>query len=813
MKWILRILLILLAILIPLFVFLYLKADSSAPRYKGNIELKGLTGEVNVFYDEYGIPHIEAQNKADLYRAFGYVHAQDRLFQMELLRRAGSGRLSEIIGEKMIGVDRIFHTIGLPGYARESAMLFENLKGQPIHDDVTAYLDGINQFIASGNTPPECSIIGFEPQPFTIEDMFCITGAMSFSFSQAQKTEPVISYIQEKYDSTYLGDIGLWHGKNETFIPNRNRYPQSNPEVLSALGNEFDRVLSALPFSPLEGSNAWVVSGSKTSSGKVIFCNDTHIGYLIPQTWYEAYLHSPEFELYGHFMAAVPFALVGRNSELSWGLTMLLNDDMDFFYERTEGDSVFYQGKKVALHYRDAEIKVKGQENVQLHIPVTPHGPIVNNTFEGMTEKGPPIAIQWTYTSLPNHTVEAFYAMNNATQLSNFEAALPMIHAPGLSVNYGDARGNVAWWACARLVNRPENTNSWTILDGSTGHNDWEGYHDFRLNPRQLNPESGFIYSANDWPGAMLVPRDSLSSRMDTLWYPGYYKPQNRGDRITKVLSEKGSWNMENMQSLMTDTKSHADAMLMLKFKHILNDAVNFNRDEPYAGYAELWPWDGQYQKEDYKPTFFNKMLYHYLHMAMADELGEDMFRLFLTTHQVQRTQNILIESETSAWWDNVNTPDKKETREDIIKAAFLQSIHELQQQFGNNPKIWNWRKACQLELKHPLGEVALLRPIFNVGPMPVDGGNETVMQSGFVLNGKGEYMVHFGSQMRIIVDFAHPDSALNVTPCGQSGHLMSKHYSDQSDLYVEKKFRIQRMSTKRSGKEDHLRLIPPKSS
>lgn len=804
MKWIIKILIVLLALILGVIIFVYFKANASAPEYDGDLEIKNISAEVSVSFDEYGIPHIQAKNKKDLYTAFGFIHAQDRLFQMELLRRAGGGRLAEIIGEPMIKVDKIFHTIGLPDYARESANNFEKLKGQAIYDDAMAYLDGINQFIALNKFPPEYSLIGFEPKPFTLEDMFCITGAMSFSFSQAQKTEPVISAIYEKYGSKHLADMGLWHGKAESFIPNMNKPAD---KVHAALGKGFDDVFSALPFSPLEGSNAWVLSGEKTESGKVMFCNDTHIGYLIPQTWYEAYLTCPDFELYGHFMAAVPFALVGRSSQLSWGLTMLLNDDMDFYYEKIEGEKVLYKGERVPLQYREATIKVKDQADIYLKIPITPHGPIVNGAFDAMTEEMQPISMQWTYTIVPNKTVEAFYGMNNSKTIEEFEQHLPKIHAPGLSVNYGDASGNIAWWACAQLVKRPKDVNSWTILDGASGENDWLGYYHFTENPHQINPSQHFIYSANDWPGVMIV-KDTLQQTLDSIWYPGYYKPQYRGDRITKVLSNTARWSMEDMKTLMTDITSDADADLLWTFKAILREKTQLN-DEAFTKYYDLWEWNGEYKRDAYHPTFFNKMLYHYLHETMVDELGEDMFQLLLSTHQIQRTQAILINNKESAWWDNVNTKDSVETREQIIRKAFEKSISELTDQFGANPKIWTWRKACTLELKHPLGEVAALRPIFNVGPHPVDGGNETVMQSGFLLNPTGEYKVYFGSQMRIIVDFERPDSALNITPCGQSGHIMSKHYSDQNETYINKTFRIQTMGKKSFETKDVLILRP----
>jgi penicillin amidase len=807
MKWIMRIIIGLLALLLVGVGFLYFKGKGTAPQYEGVIENTPVHENVNVYFDSTGVPHIQATNKEDLYFAFGYVHAQDRLFQMELLRRAGSGRLAEVIGAPMVKVDRIFHTLGMPEYAKASAA---RLRAQPESDtykEVDAYLRGINFFIDYGKkTPPEYSVIGIPMTHFTIEDMYCITGAMSFSFSQAQKTEPIVDFISKKYGDSYLQDIALWHDENETLIPNYdNRSPKDTSDVMGLIGQALSDIEALLPYSPLEGSNAWVVGPEKTKSGKVLFCNDTHIGYLAPQTWYEAYLSCPEFELYGHFMAAVPFALVGRNSDLSWGLTMLLNDDMDFYQEKIVGDQVMYKGEMVPLTYRDVTIAVKDSSSVQLHIPVTPHGPVVNGAFEQMSADAPPVSICWTYTQVENQTVEAFRAMNNAHTMTDFEKQLSKIHAPGLSINYGDSVGNIAWWACAKLVKRPEHVNSWTMLDGASGADDWQGYYDFSENPRNINPVSGYIYSANDWPEFNTSNGTSSDSSYKYHWYPGYYKPQYRADRINELLSSSNNWDLESMKSVMTDITNPTDGDIMELFYHIVRDSINLREDDLYSQYDQLFQWTGEYDREMQSPTFYTKFLYHYLHKACGDELGEERFKLFLTTHQVQRAMDVLIRKKKSPWWDDVNTRDVKESRQDIIVSAYKQTIEELREQFGDNPKIWQWKKACRLEVKHPLGEVAMFRPIFNLGPEPVDGSNETIMQSGFYLNGEGEYKVFFGSQMRIMVDFAHCDSALNITPCGNSGHLFSKYYNDQYDRYCAKEFRIQRMKIDPATSEHYL--------
>ncbi|MFM9986323.1 MAG: penicillin acylase family protein [Flavobacteriales bacterium] len=829
MKWIKRILLTLLLLVILGVAWAYFWLNGSKPENTGQFQLKGLQTKVDVHYDDFGIPHIYAENNHDLYMAFGYVHAKDRLFQMEMLRRAGGGRLAEIIGHPLLKVDKMFRTLGLTEYARESAAYMETQKGTPMYEDMQAYLEGLNFYLANGETPPEFSIIGIEKKPFTIEDLYLITGAMSFSFSQAQKTEPVVDYMSRNYDQSYLQDLGLWHDSLESYIPSTNKlkdtgpvrkipkeYKPSEPVIdgISArvsdpameMAEVMNEMEDLLPFAPLEGSNSWVVSPKKTVSNNVLFCNDTHIGYLLPQTWYEAHLVSPKMELYGHFMAGVPFALVGRNRELSWGLTMLLNDDMDFYYEEVDPNNrnqYKHKGEWKTAQEIEHVIKIKDQADTTIKVRHTIHGPVVNDIFDECDEMNA-MSMFWTYTHLPNRTMDAFYGLNNAHDLETFRKNLPLIHAPGLNMNYGDKEGNVAWWACASLIKRREGVNSWTVLEGVSGNDDPLGYYAFEENPRAINPESGFIYSANDWPQAM----EDSTGASGLLWYPGYYKPQYRADRIRKLLEEHNDWDLTSMQAVMTDSKNEADSSLMRWFADELDSVKAIHDSVFFDQYNYLFDWNGDYDPSLAQPSLFNSMLYNYLHLALADEMGEDRFKLFLQTHQVQRTQNLLFGHKDSKWWDDIRT-EKKETRRDIVYRAYCHALDQLREEYGNNPKVWVWRKTCQLELKHPLGEVAVFKPFFNVGPRSVYGGNETILQSGFKLDSTGHFKVFFGSQMRIMVDFANVDSSLNITPAGQSGHLMNDHYKDQFELYCDKKFRPAFMGKERIAKFEKMELVP----
>ncbi len=782
-----RILLIVFSLLILLAVAGYIWLQRSAPKYEGEISIPALQQPVTIHFDDFGVPHIEAENNHDLFMAFGYVHAQERLFQMEMMRRAGSGTLAEVIGQPMIKVDRTFLTLGMKDYAEASTARLETQRGTPMYEAIQSYLAGVNYYIENGPTPPEFGIIGIPKSTFAPIDLYYITGALVFNFSMAQKTEPVVDYIAKHFSNDYLDQLGLMHSA-ESSIPTTPHDSAYFAGTLD-LAKTFEATETLLPFATLNGSNAWVIGGRKTKSGEVIVCNDTHIGYMVPQTWYEAHLKSPEFELYGHYLAGVPFAMIGRDRGKAWGITMLLNDDMDFYAEQpsSEDSTLFlYNGQYEPCDQKKYTIRVKGDEDTTVLVRVTRHGPIINDVFNRMPSKYP-VAMQWTYTMLENDNLEGLWKLNTSTSMASFQEGVGMIHSPGLSVNYGDSAGHVAWWAAARLVERADSVNSWTILDGTLPANDWKSFYPFAINPRCIDPEQGYIYSANDWPGNLLA---NIPSRTDTFMYPGYYKPHYRADRIRSLIEPENAWTLEKMKDLINDSRSTVDASLMQEWRTILSQS-KLGNDDRLARLKSSLEWNGDYAPELVAPTLFNRILYHTMRLAMADEMGSELFALFLTTHQFQRSIQAMHDHPDGPWWDNVAT-SAKECQTDILVTAFDAAYQELQSSFGDNPALWTWGKTASLEIKHPLGEVAVFRPFFNMPKRPVYGGNETIHQSGFYLDSTSFTKVFFGSQMRTMIDFAEVESGLNITPCGQSGHVLSMHYDDQEALYAAREFRKQ---------------------
>ncbi|MEN9334285.1 MAG: hypothetical protein RLY35_1465 [Bacteroidota bacterium] len=777
-------------------VAIYLR--QTRPQYSGDIQISGLSAPVQVEFDEYGIPHIQAENKLDLMRALGYLHAQDRLFQMELMRRVGSGTLAEIVGHDGLKVDVLFRSMELPQYAEASAARLQDSTSLPYVQEMNAYLAGLNAFIDEGATPVEFHLMGIPKRHFEIKDMFYISGALAFNFNQGQKTEPVIDFIAKNYTEQHLKDIALYHDSTESYIPSNNFRGISEEKSLlmdylySITRNSFPTI-----YPPLDGSNAWAISGKHTKSGKAMFCNDTHIGYMMPQTWYEAHLQCPGFELYGHFLAGVPFALIGRNSNLAWGVTMLLNDDMDYFYEESSSDkkSVRIGNEWKTLKSKTEVIKVKGGADTTIIRLSGPHGPIINGVTPLLAEKKM-ISCHWTYTQRENNTFKGFWGMNQSHNMKEFVSALPYIHAPGISLNYADAEGNIAWWATAALKNRSYTDNPWTIMDGTQTNTANFNYIDFKYNPSNINPESGIIYSANDWPAQVKLPMQ------EPIWYPGYYKPQYRADRIMKLLSAKEGWDSEAMKSVINDVTNDSDKLMWYAMKSFAPSVIQVKMQSVDE------KWQGEYLTNLITPTIYQTLLYYYMRMAMEDELGSKAWELFCTNHQYQRAYGHLIWQEHSPWWDDVRTP-QKENRAMILAKAWDKTWTILTQEYGENPALWKWESSCQLEIGHPVGKVALLAPFFNGPKHPVFGSNETIHQSGFHPDSLGHFKVLFGSQMRIIVDFGDARNGLSVTPSGQSGHWLSEHYDDQQDLYAERGFRPQVMQHRAFEQGSTLVLHP----
>ena len=745
---------------------------SKQPSRQGMVELQHLQGSVTVRYDERGIPHIRADNETDLYRALGYVHAQDRLFQMEVLRRLARGELAEVLGPKLLDTDKLMRSLRI----RERAETYlANLdKQSPSFIAMQAYLDGINQYQDSHAKPVEFDVLGIPKRPFTAQDTISIAGYMAYSFAAAFRTEPLLTFVRDQLGPQYLNIFDLdWQPKG-VLNGTDTTLGSADWKDLNALARLSEQALADNGLPQFEGSNAWVVAGSRTQSGKPLLAGDPHIRFSAPSVWYEAQLSAPGFELYGHYQALMPFASLGMNHDFGWSITMFQNDDLDLIAEKVNPDNpnqVWYRGKWVDMTSSEQQIAVKGQAPVTLVLRQSPHGPIVNDALGSSVGKTP-IAMWWAFLESQNPILEGFYQLNRADTLAKARGAAAKIQAPGLNVVWANAKGDIGWWAAAQLPKRPAGVRPWFILDGSTAEADKDGFYPFSANPQEENPARGYIVSANFQPVS--------PSGMEI---PGYYNLADRGQQLNRQLSDKAiKWDLENSQKLQLGTTTAYGPRLLAPLLPVLREVVNDPAELKLV--EQLAQWKGDYPIDSTSATLFNQFLFNLTDATMRDELGNDFFETLLSTRVIDAALPRLAASADSPWWDNRSTLDK-ETRADTVKAAWQASLAHLKSTLGADSSQWQWGSAHTLTHGHPLGQQKPLDLFFNVGPFAAPGSHEVPNNLSAKI-GPAPWPVTYGPSTRRLIDFADPAHSLTVNPVGQSGVLFDSHYDDQAEAYVE---------------------------
>ncbi len=750
---------------------------SKQPQRDGALSLAALTAPVSVRYDERGVPHIRAENEADLYRALGYVQAQDRLFQMEFLRRLANGELAQILGPKLLEVDKFFRTLGLRNHADSAVAAMD--KGSASYLALLAYLDGINQFQASHPAPIEFDVLGIPKRPFTPADTMAVVGYMAYSFAGAIKTDPTMSFVRDKLGADHLKLFDLdWHPQGvlkPTPVMALSDADWHGLEHLAQLSQQATQQLGVPAF---EGSNAWAISGARTVSGKAMLAGDPHMGFAAPSIWYEAQLSAPGMALYGNFLALTPSALLGHNTQFGWSLTMFQNDDLDFIAEKRNPENanqVWFHGQWVELQQRVESIAVKGAAPVQLVVQRSPHGPIVNSAL-GESAGSTPIAMWWAFLETENPALQGFYELNRADTLAKARSAASQIHAPGLNIVWANAAGDIGWWAAAKLPVRPAGVNPSFILDGSSAESDKNGFYPFSENPHEENPARGYIMSANHQPLASNgVP------------VPGYYDIFDRAQELDDALGAPGAkWDTQRHQALQLDVHTGYSARVILPLLPVLRQVVTDPGER--ALLEQLAAWDGKETVDSTMATLFHQMLYELAVASMSDEMGTAQFKNLLQTHALDFALPRLAADENSVWWTHAKTPGK-ENRAATVKTMWRATLAHLQKTLGADPAGWTWGKAHTLTHNHPLGQQKPLDKLFNVGPFAAPGARELPNNLGGDI-GPAPWAVSMGPSTRRVIDFADTSKAVGINPVGQSGVLFDAHYADQAVDYVQGRYK-----------------------
>jgi penicillin amidase len=781
------------AVVAILAITLGIFAYTLKPDYDGEKQLSSLTENVEVYYDAYGVPHIYGKSNQDAFRALGYVHAQDRLWQMELLRRIGKGGLSEVFGKDVLSTDKFFLSLGIDeASAKTVSELDMNSEAVLLSQ---SYLDGINQFIEEGPTPLEFYLTGIEKTSFTLIDIHNTLGYMSFSFAQAHKTDPLLTRLKDKLGMEYLKDLEIDIDPSSTLIQNHN--PKLSDSLPNTIISEVSKSLKSLHIPLFEGSNSWVLGPEKTKNGKVIFANDPHIGFSQPSVWFEAHVVTPTYEKYGYHLAGVPFPLLGHDRNLAYGMTMFENDDVDFYYEETNpSDSTQYKTNTgwEAFEIVERTIKVKDEEDVLFSFKKTKQGPVLNGIANQVSGKRP-MSMWWAYTKNKNEVIEALFEMASATDIQAVEKALPKIHAPGLNIMYGDAKGNIAWWATAKLYEIPDGVHTKFVQENSSDFSRDRKYLPFPENPQAINPPWNYVYSANNQP-------DTINGQL----YPGYYLPENRAKRIVELLAPKNDWDTASVSEMITDVTSAVDPTVLHNFLIALNIDEMHEKDSQVLD--RLRSWKGDHPLESVEATIFHRWEFWVLQNTFMDELGFEDFESFLSTHMSKRVMAPMSKNPKSIWWDDISTKEVRETQAEIIHTAFDKAVSSLREDFGDDVNQWTWSKVHTLEHGHPIGQVEALRSFFNVGPFPVHGSREVINNLGFGYNSSGFYKVGSGPSTRRVIDFSDIENSMSILPTGQSGNPFSKYYKDQAEMFTNGKFRKMMMNKDAIIKNADSRLI-----
>ncbi len=481
---------ILLAVVGLSFIGVYGYLRMTLPDYDGEISIPGINGSVEIIRDSYGMPHIYSQTDEDAYFALGYCMEQDRLFQMDVLRRAVKGRLSEILGESVLSVDKLFRTITAGRSIKDAALEFP----PEITSALKAYAAGVNFFLEhhKGSLPIEFTILGYKPEPWQFSDGVASHYYMAWSLNTAFSHEMLYAAIIDKVGEKMAKDI---------FPDYATGYPAIIPE-----GSVFLDFLQSVNLSKellgaegIGASNSWVISGKKSVTGLPLLANDPHLGHGIPGTWYEAHLNTPFMNVSGSFLPGIPFVVIGANENVAWGFTNTMVDDADFYIEKIKPGDPYkyeYKGRWEDMTVRKEVIKVKGGENIPFTVRLTRHGPVIDDVNKYEEPKGTALSMRWTaYEKF--QSAQAFYYLNIAKDIEDIEKAVEFFKCPGQNWVYADSKGNIGFWAAAGIPVRNGFSGALPV-PGWDGNHEWTGYVPTEKQPHLRNPSQGWIATANN---------------------------------------------------------------------------------------------------------------------------------------------------------------------------------------------------------------------------------------------------------------------------------------------------------------------------
>ncbi len=752
--------------------FIFTSGEEEKPdsRYQGEIFVTGLKDTVVVYRDARGMPHIRAKNEQDLYFTTGYITAQERLWQMDLIRRANTGRLSEIFGEGFVTTDLFMRSLD---FTSTSKKMLDNLSPE-ILECLKAYTKGVNNFIESGcrKLPLEFRLLSYGPEPWTLEDIANIIGSMGWNLASRNMTSEIFNYrvIQklgpEKakvlipdfsgYDNCVFPDFRL----DDTLLSIAEAYIASTGKIES------------LGLMPLTGSNNWAVAGERSETGKPVLSNDMHLTLSAPGIWMQMHQTIPgKLDVTGVMIPGEPFIVAGHNDKIAWGMTNLMVDDIDLYAEKINPENprqYYYNGGWNEMAEKREVIKIRGGKSDTFDIRFTHRGPLIQG-YSDIDEDA--ISMKWSGDD-PGDEISSVYLLNRGTCWEDFRSALSLFGSINQNFAYADTEGNIGLSAGGRIPLRKLNGN--LIRNGQTDEYDWKGFIPFEQLPYVYNPAEGCVSSANN-------------KTVDNS-YPYYigsdFAPPYRITRIRNMLKEKEIFGPDDFKRMILD--QHSDLALLLT-PHILklNGRKELLSDTENAALALFAGWDYDMDPDLAVPSLFEFFRKSLIKELLADDLGELFNNLYYIASECYLYG--LLTNGAGHLVDNINTP-QEEVLEDIILLGFKESVKAISEQYGKNMEGWKWGDIHRITMKHPLGSARILDWLYNFNSECYGvGGSDHTISSFFSFS--AGFSVDYGSSERHIFNTADWDESFTIIPTGASGIPSSEFYLSQSEDFFEGRF------------------------
>jgi penicillin amidase len=744
-------------ILIPIAGYIYLR--SFLPDYDGDLNVSGLKDKVTIQRNQYAVPSITAENLQDLYFAWGYVNAQDRLFQMEVTKRIGQGRISEFAGESMLSKDLFLRAVGFYDIAKKEV---KNLSPQ-YRALLQRYVDGVNYYIENEKKPLYMSLLGLEKEKWSPADPVVVGMMLNWSLAYNMSHEFIYYKIAEKIGKQKCEElVNLIPPQTPTIVEGQLSASRFNTNLIATLNQ----------FGPLMGgqsaSNNWVVASSKTAYSGPILASDPHVhGSKIPSDFYLIHARAGDFEVAGGQVAGLPFIAFGYNQNIAWGVTNQGADIVDVFFETVDWNKKTYllSGSEHPLKSKTVEIKVKGRDPIQKTFYYAGRRPLLNEVFTDLEEV---VSIDWA--GFGGMGISGFFELNRARNHSEFMAAANNIFISPQNMVYADVEGNIAYRTVGSLVKRKPGTGNFP-QQGSAVEANWDSLLDPNMNPSLLNPKRGYIITANN-----RVVSDFIIDMNGT------YAPRYRYEAIERMLAPKNSIDVAFTKKMQTNTTS----VLSEKLIPLMKTSIRVNDDPKAQKALELvLAWNGDLQTDLPAPAIYNTWLVRFMYQTFVDELGDELAAKYVGQRYISLERFFALLEQDSSFFDDISTA-QKETIGDMATRAFEETLQILEDYTGSaDIQDWQWGKIHEIRFDHFLGKSKLMRPFVNHGPLALSGDCETNLRAHFY-EITPPFVATLAAGLRLVVEFDPQPKGYLVLITGENEYFLSKHYTDLTDMWMK---------------------------